>query len=122
MMEYKGFKAQIDFDDAAGLFLGEVINSHSGINFQGRSVEELRLAFHAAVDGHLGRNGTEGAEPGRKFSGRLSIRLDPDLHRTITAAATRAGKPLTTWISERLGEAAARAEPRSALVRPPRPN
>lgn len=57
MMRYRGFKAQIDFDDGADRFFGGVINTRDGIAFSGRSVEELRRDFARAVEEHLSRTG-----------------------------------------------------------------
>jgi len=65
-MAYRGFKAQIDFDDEAGRFVGQVINTHEPIIFHGQSVDELRQAFHAAVEGHLAAGGEPQGQPQRR--------------------------------------------------------
>lgn len=106
MMEYKGYRAQIDFDEEAGLFHGEVISSRIGICFSGRSVDELTQAFHGAVDEYLSLCAGRGQAPDEPFCGRFAIRVAPDVHKTIALAAHREGKPLHTWITERLVEAA----------------
>lgn len=43
-MEYKGYVGKAEFDDEAGVFYGEVVNTRDVITFQGRSVDELREA------------------------------------------------------------------------------
>ncbi|HYD69413.1 type II toxin-antitoxin system HicB family antitoxin [Azospirillum sp.] len=106
MMEYKGYKAQIDFDDDAGIFVGEVINTRDGITFRGRSVEELRTAFRAAVDDYLALASDMAANTDRPASGQISIRVNPTLHRAIASCARREGKSVSAWIADRLGEAA----------------
>jgi predicted HicB family RNase H-like nuclease len=53
MMEYKGCLGRVEFDAAANLFHGEVINIRDVITFQGRSVEELRQAFEDSVEDYL---------------------------------------------------------------------
>ncbi len=111
MMEYRGYKAQIDFDDEAGCFVGEVINSRYLMHFSGRSVEELRTALKGAVDAYLDLCAIHGDVPSGLPPGRLSIQLRPDLHRSIVAAAAREGKAVQTWITERLSEAAGGASP-----------
>ena len=45
MMAYKGYVAQIAFDDDAALFHGHVLHPRDVITFQGASVTELRSAF-----------------------------------------------------------------------------
>ncbi|HEY0836684.1 MAG TPA: type II toxin-antitoxin system HicB family antitoxin [Azospirillum sp.] len=105
MMEYKGYKAQIDFDDDAGIFVGEVINTRDGITFRGRSVDELRAAFHGAVNEYLALASDMAANTDRPASGQISIRVNPTLHRAIASCAQRDGKSVSAWIADRLGEA-----------------
>jgi predicted HicB family RNase H-like nuclease len=109
MMEYRGYKAQIDFDEDAGLFMGEVINTHDGIRFQGRSAEELRDGFHRAVDDYIEWCSLRRRDSSHPLAGRVAVRLPPELHRSVLAAAEREGKHLSAWIVERLGEAVSRA-------------
>lgn len=45
MLQYKGYTGQVEFDDEAGLFHGEVIDLRDVVTFQGTSVEELERAF-----------------------------------------------------------------------------
>lgn len=106
MMEYKGYRAQIDYDEETGFFHGEVISSRIGISFSGRSVDELKSSFHSAVDEYLELCRGRGQSPDQPFTGRFAIRVDPVVHQTIALAAHREGKPLHTWITERLVEAA----------------
>lgn len=106
MMEYKGYKAQIDFDDEAGIFVGAVINTRDGITFSGRSVEELRTAFHGAVDEYLDLTCDMAGITDRPYSGKIAIRVNPMLHRAIATCAQRDGKSVTAWVADRLSEAA----------------
>ena len=39
MMKYKGYAGQVEYDDKARLFHGEVINVRNIVAFQGRSME-----------------------------------------------------------------------------------
>lgn len=102
MMEYRGYKAQIDFDDEDGLFRGQVINIRDGITFQGASVDTLRRALRDAVEDYLTQCAAEGREPAKPFSGTFVVRLHPDLHRSIAGAAQRDGKSLNAWITDLL--------------------
>ncbi|MBP2298066.1 type II toxin-antitoxin system HicB family antitoxin [Azospirillum picis] len=106
MMEYKGYKAQIDFDNDAGVFVGEVINTHDGITFSGRSVDELQGSFRRAVDDYLDLACDMGGEAEPPFSGRIAVRINPILHRAIAGCAEQEGKSLSAWIAECLGRAA----------------
>lgn len=105
MMDYKGYKAQIDFDAEAGLFVGEVINTRDGITFTGRSVEELQSAFIRAVDEYLELSSDMATNVDHAFSGHLAIRVNPLLHRAIATCAQREGKSVSAWVADRLAEA-----------------
>ena len=50
---YKDYDGQIDYDQEAGIFHGQVINLRDVITFQGTSIEELCQAFQDSVDDHL---------------------------------------------------------------------
>ncbi len=88
-MRHKGYTAKVFFDDASGSLRGEVIDLRDEITFEATSVAQLRREFHAAVDGYLLDCATRGVEPAKPFSGKILLRLPPDLHRraAITAAA-----------------------------------
>lgn len=102
MMEYKGYIGKVEFDDEAGIFHGEVINTRDVITFQGTSVAEIKQAFQESVEDYLAFCKQLGQEPDKPFTGRLMLRLSPDLHRRIYIAARQAGKSLNAWIAESL--------------------
>src|SRR5882672_7725250 len=97
-MTYKGYEGVATLDEDAGLFTGEVINTRDVITFQGSSVEELKQAFEASVDDYLEYCATRGEDPERPFSGTLSLRLPPELHRSIALEARCAGQSLNSYI------------------------
>ena len=53
VMKYKDYTGQVEFDDEAGLFNGEVVNLRDVAAFQGTSVNELRRAFAESVQDYL---------------------------------------------------------------------
>jgi predicted HicB family RNase H-like nuclease len=102
MMEYKGYVGRVEFDDEAGFFHGEVINTRDVITFQGETVAELRQAFRASVEDYLAFCAERGEAPDKPFSGQFVTRVSPDLHRQIYFAATRAGLSLNAWVTQQL--------------------
>jgi predicted HicB family RNase H-like nuclease len=104
MLEHRGYKGRVEYDDEAGLFHGEVLDLRDVVTFHGTSVEELEEAFRDSVDDYLEFCEERGEEPDKPFSGRLMLRLSPDLHREVYVRARREGKSLNQWISERLEE------------------
>ncbi len=102
MMEYKGYVAKIEFDDDDDLFHGEVINLRDVITFQGYDVNELRQAFQESVEDYLAFCAARGEQPEKPYSGKFSVRLDPELHRKIAIQARMNSKSLNRWINETL--------------------
>jgi predicted HicB family RNase H-like nuclease len=106
MLQYKRYTGYVEFDDEAGLFHGEVvIDLRDVVTFQGTSVEELEGTFRDSVDGYLGFCEERGEDPDRPFSGRLMLRLSPELHREVYTRARRESKSINQWIAEKLEQA-----------------
>ena len=104
-MEYQGYTGHVEFDAEAGLFHGEVLDTRDVITFQGTSVEELVQAFRDSVDDYLEYCHERNEEPEKPFSGRLMLRLPPDLHRLAYVGAKKEGKSLNQWIADKLRQA-----------------
>lgn len=107
MLKYKGYVGQVEFDDEANIFHGEIIGIRDVIAFQGESVSELRQAMEDSVDDYLEMCKKHKRVPEKPFSGKLILRLHTELHRKIACAALQAGKSINKWITEVLDEKAA---------------
>ena len=46
-----------------------------------------------------------GRETDKPFSGRMPLRIHPEVHRVATVAAKAAGKSLNAWLAETVEEA-----------------
>ena len=44
----------------------------------------------------------DGVEPRRQFSGKFHVRIPPELHAAISAAAAADGKSLNRWVVDEL--------------------
>ncbi|MCJ1884756.1 type II toxin-antitoxin system HicB family antitoxin [Pseudomonas sp. LA21] len=104
-MKYQGYAARIEYSDDDGLFIGHVAGIRDVIGFHGESVSELREAFEEAVDDYLATCEKLGREPQRPFSGKLSLRLDPQLHAQVAIKAELSNQSINQWVVDRLGEA-----------------
>jgi predicted HicB family RNase H-like nuclease len=105
MLKHKGYTGHVEYDDEARIFHGEVLDLRDVITFQGKNVEELEKAFRQSIDDYLEFCEQRGEEPDKPFSGRLMLRLPPNLHRKAYVSAVREGKSLNQWIAERLERA-----------------
>ncbi len=105
MLKYKGYTGHAEFDDEAVLFHGEVLDLRDVITFQGTSVEELEREFRNSIDDYLEFCEERSEEPDRPFSGRLMLRLPPNVHREVYVRARQEGKSINQWIAEKLEDA-----------------
>ncbi|MHB8853699.1 MAG: type II toxin-antitoxin system HicB family antitoxin [Ignavibacteriaceae bacterium] len=101
-MTYKGYSAYIEFDEKAGLFHGEVIDTKDVITFQGTSVTELKKAFKDSIDDYLAFCKERKEEPDKPFSGRFVLRIPKELHRKIYIKAIKNGQSINNFITKYL--------------------
>ena len=106
VMSYRGYSARIEFDAEDRIFVGHLAGIRDIVGFHGSSVEELERAFHEAVDDYLAGCEKLGQSPQKPFSGRLMIRIDPEVHAMAATAAQLAGMSLNQWGEQALREAA----------------
>jgi predicted HicB family RNase H-like nuclease len=99
MMTYKEYGAKVEFDDEAMIFHGEVTGIRDVVTFQGKTVNELKKAFHDSIDDYLDMCKSRGEEPEKPFSGKFVVRVSPDVHRKIYMAAKRAGQSINAWLN-----------------------
>lgn len=97
IMNYKGYSARVEYDDDDGIFFGQVAGLRDGIGFHADNVEDLRAAFHEAVDDYLETCAKVRKEPDREYSGKVMLRLDPELHARIAKTAELAGMSINQW-------------------------
>ncbi len=112
VMTYKGYTARVEFDPRDNIFVGHVLGLRDSISFHGETVAELRADFAAAIDQYLIDCAATFRTPEKPASGKLMLRVPPEVH---TAAALRAkieGKSLNEWATEVLAQAA-RIAPRN---------
>ena len=100
MMDYKGYRAAITFDDDARVFQGEVVDTNDVIIFEGTSVEQLNCEFRSSIDDYLAVCLERGRSPDKPFSGRIPLRVSPAVHRAAATAAKSEGKSLNAWLVE----------------------
>ncbi len=50
MIEYEGYTGVFEYDEEYGFFAGHVVGTRDGINFEGRSVAELKQSMWNAID------------------------------------------------------------------------
>ncbi len=99
-LEYKGYHAKIDFDGEDKIFVGHIAGIRAIVGFHGESVSELEAAFIDAVDDYLEHCKEKGITPQRPYSGKVMLRIPPELHAEIAMKAEASGKSLNQWAAE----------------------
>ncbi|MGL5967161.1 MAG: type II toxin-antitoxin system HicB family antitoxin [Kluyvera sp.] len=105
-MTYKGYAAKIDYSDEDQCFIGRVAGIKDVIGFHADNVADLRTAFEEAVDDYIAYCTEQGREPLRPASGKISLRISPEVHSAINIAAEVSGKSVNQWINDTLSRAA----------------
>ena len=76
------------------------------LTFHGESVDEVRQAFEEALDFYLETSAERGEMPNKPYSGKLLLRVAPEVHAAVATAAEVSGKSINQWAAERLSAAA----------------
>jgi predicted HicB family RNase H-like nuclease len=76
--------------------------------FAGRSIDDLEQAFADTIADYEEWCRERGKEPERPYSGKLPLRIAPELHRALAMAA-KAGKSINSYVSELIEKDTARA-------------
>jgi predicted HicB family RNase H-like nuclease len=101
-MTYKGYAARIEYSEEDGCFIGHITGITDIVGFHGETVHELRIAFKEAVDDYLGTCAKAGIAPQKPYSGKIMLRVSPELHAKAAMAAAARGKSLNALASEAL--------------------
>jgi predicted HicB family RNase H-like nuclease len=114
-MTYKGYTASMIFDVEDKVIVGRVLDIDDIITFHGESVSEFELNFHSAVEDYLAASQELGSAPEKPASGKLMLRIAPEVHAAALKAAARSGTSLNKWAEGALGKAARKPLTRSAV-------
>jgi len=106
-MTYQNDTAKVEYDSVDKIFVGHIIGIRDIVGFHGSTVEELESAFHEAVEHYLEVCEEIGQAPQRAYSGKLTLRVPPDVHMAVAAKAELNSKSINQWATEVLKQAAA---------------
>ena len=104
MMKYKGYIAEVEFDESVGRLHGRVVNCgpYPIATFEATDVDGIRREFHCSIDEYLKSCREDGIEPRKSYSGKLNVRLGPDLHQRVSRSAAESRLSLNSWIVQTL--------------------
>jgi predicted HicB family RNase H-like nuclease len=107
-MQYRGYTASMSFDVDDKIIVGRVLDIDDIVTFHGASVAEFETHFHTVVDDYIAACETLGSAPERPASGRLMLRVSPEVHAASLKAAALSGTSLNRWAEQALKAATRR--------------
>lgn len=105
-MTYKGYAARIEYSDEDACFIGHIAGIVDVVGFHADNVQELRAAFAEAVEDYLETCAKVGHPAQKPASGRLMLRVPPEVHSAALVAAQVSGQSLNQWATQALQRAA----------------
>lgn len=105
-MTINGYQAVIAFDSDIQMFRGEFVGLNGGADFYAKDVDGLRREGECSLSLFLEACAEDGVDPRKRFSGKFSLRVDPELHEAAAIAAAAHGQSLNQWATEAIRQAA----------------
>jgi predicted HicB family RNase H-like nuclease len=102
VITYKGHAARIEFSSGNDCFIGHIAGIKDTVGFHAESVDELKQAFSEAVEDYLDVCKIIGKSPQKLYSGKLMLRVPPEVHAAVATAAHLSGKSINQWATEAL--------------------
>jgi predicted HicB family RNase H-like nuclease len=106
VITYKGYSASMAFDHEDKVIVGRVLDIDDIIVFHGESVVEFEVAFHKAINEYIVACKKLKSAPEKPASGKVMLRIAPEIHAAAIKAAARSGVSLNKWAERALGAAA----------------
>ena len=104
-MHYKGYTASMNYDAEDMLIIGRVLDIADVITFHRESVAEFESSFHAAIDDYLAACAQLGQAADKPASGKVMLRIAPEIHAAALKAAARSGTSLNKWAEQAISTA-----------------
>lgn len=104
LMEYKGYFAKIEFSAKDEVFFGIIEGINDTVSFEGTSIDELKTAFHEAVEDYLDMCRRYGKEPQKTYKGSFNVRINPELHKKAAILAASQGTSLNQFVETAIAD------------------
>jgi predicted HicB family RNase H-like nuclease len=105
-MTYKGYTVVFEYDPEDQTFHGHVVGLSDVGHFAGSSVDELQQALADSVEDYLEFCAETGKTPEKPYSGQFRLRVGPEKHRLLAAAASAQGRSLNEFVADAAERAA----------------
>jgi predicted HicB family RNase H-like nuclease len=105
-MVFEGYVARIEFSSEDECFIGHIAGIKDVVGFHGETVSELKASFEEAVNDYLKTCNAVGKTPQKPYSGKLMLRIGPEIHAAVATAAALSEQSINQWASEALNREA----------------
>ena len=99
-MSYNNYLASIEYSEEDACFIGKIAGIQDVVGFHAESVAELRAAFHEAVDDYVATCAKIGKPPQKAYSGKVMLRIPPEVHARAATAAQSRGLSLNQFAAQ----------------------
>ena len=99
-INYKGYIARVEYSADDEVFVGRVVGLRDIITFHGETVKELKEQMKEMIEFYLDVCKKKGKKPQKTYSGKVFLRVDPELHAKIAEAAESKGKSINEFGTE----------------------
>ncbi len=104
-LTYNGYSARVEFDAKDRVLVGHIAGFRDIVGFHGASVDALEAALHESVDDYLAACVKPKHTPVKPYSGRMMLRLPPELQARASAAAQVTKMSFNQWAAQALENA-----------------
>ncbi len=102
---FRGYTARVAFDERDNIFVGRILGIRNIISFHGKTVTTLRTEFENAVKDYMNDCEEQGLKPEKPASGKMLLRVPPEVHGRALVIAQASGKSLNQWATDVLQHA-----------------
>jgi predicted HicB family RNase H-like nuclease len=103
-LSYKGYAARIEFSADNNHFIGHISGINVQLEFYADNVSDLKRAFAVTMEDYLEKCKRDGKHPSKHYSGKLMLRVLPEVHAAVAVAAQLSGKSINRWAAEVLSK------------------
>jgi len=101
-LTYKKYTGVFNYIEDNDILHGKIEGISDLVTFQGKSVDEIKIAFKEAVDDYLLLCEEIGKEPLKSYKGLFNVRVPSNLHREAAMEAVKRNINLNQLIKQAL--------------------
>jgi len=106
LMTIGGHKAVIAYDPDIEMFRGEFVGLNGGADFYAKDIDGLNREGEISLRVFIEMCEKDGVPVTKPASGKLMLRVPPEVHSAALIAAQAAGTSLNQWAAKVLADAA----------------